>query len=278
MEEHVSTTVCYRHPDRPTGLSCTECGRPICGECSRDAPVGQRCPECAKPTGRHRVIDARRITAGPSFQTSPVTFVLIAVNVALFVVSLSSSAIDRQLFNDFSSYNVAIAQGEWWRILTSAFLHLNLTHILFNMYALYLFGPRLEQQVGSTAFASLYLASAAGGGAASYLFGPLLQAGVGASGAIFGLFGAWMFVAYRLRSTPAGRMMFNQLILLLVINLALPLIIPSIDWRAHAGGMVVGVAIAALWAQYARGRRNARAIRTGIATAVLAVMILLVVV
>ncbi len=278
MEDHVSTTVCYRHPDRPTGLSCSECGRPICGECSVDAPVGQRCPECAKPTGRHRVIDARRIVAGPSFQTSPVTFTLIAINVALFLVSLGSGSIDRQLFNDFSAYNYSIAQGEWWRILTAAFLHLNTVHILFNMYALYLFGPRLEQQVGSTAFTSLYLASAAGGGAASYLFGPLNQASVGASGAIFGLFGAWMFVAFRLRSTPAGRAMFNQLILLLAINLALPLIAPSIDWRAHAGGMVVGIAIAALWAEFARGKRNAPAVRTAIGSAMLAVMILLVVV
>jgi membrane associated rhomboid family serine protease len=262
MEEHVSTTVCYRHPNRPTGLSCTECGRPICGECSRDAPVGQRCPECAKPEGRHRVIDARRVIAGPSFQTSPVTFTLIAVNVAIFVLTF---------------FNAAIAAGEWWRILTSAFLHANVTHILFNMYALYLFGPRLEQQVGSSAFASLYLASAAGGGAASFLFGPLNQAGVGASGAIFGLFGAWLFVAYRLRATPAGRAMFNQLIVLLLINLALPFIIPSIDWRAHVGGMATGAAIAALWGQFARGRPSARLIRTLIGGATLVAMILVVV-
>ncbi len=276
MEEHVSTTVCYRHPDRPTGLSCSECGRPICAECSIDAPVGQRCPECAKPTGRHRVIDARRIVAGPSFETSPVTFTLIGISVALFVVALGSASIDRRLFNDFSAYNYAISQGEWWRILTAAFLHLNTVHILFNMYALYLFGPRLEQQVGSVAFASLYFASAAAGGAASYLLGPLNQASVGASGAIFGLFGAWMFVAYQLRKTQMGRVMFNQLILLLALNLALPLIAPSIDWRAHAGGFVTGLLIAALWAEFAKGRSNARAVRTGIGTAVLVFMILIV--
>jgi membrane associated rhomboid family serine protease len=276
MEDHVSTTVCYRHPDRPTGLSCSECGRFICAECSIDAPVGQRCPECAKPTGRHRVIDARRIVAGPSFQTSPVTFTLIAINVALFLVALGSASIDRRLFNDFSAYNYAISHGEWWRILTAAFLHLNTVHILFNMYALYLFGPRLEQQVGSVAFASLYFASAAGGGAASYLLGPLNQASVGASGAIFGLFGAWMFVAYQLRKTQMGRVMFNQLILLLVLNLALPLVATSIDWRAHAGGFVIGLLIAALWAEFAKGRPNARAVRTGIGTAMLVFMILIV--
>ncbi|MGD2051785.1 MAG: rhomboid family intramembrane serine protease [Acidimicrobiia bacterium] len=276
MEDHVSTTVCYRHPDRPTGLSCSECGRPICAECSIDAPVGQRCPECAKPTGRHRVIDARRIVAGPRFETSPITFTLIAINVALFLVALGSASIDRRLFNDFSAYNYAISQGEWWRILTAAFLHLNTVHILFNMYALYLFGPRLEQQVGSVAFASLYFAAAAGGGAASYLLGPLNQASVGASGAIFGLFGAWMFVAYQLRKTQMGRAMFNQLILLLVLNLALPLVAPSIDWRAHAGGFVIGLLVAALWAEFAKGRPNARAVRTGIGTAMLVFMILIV--
>lgn len=278
MEEHPPPTVCYRHPTRVTGLSCSECGRPICGECSRDAPVGQRCPECAKPAGRHRVIDARRIVAGPSFQTSPVTFSLIVINVAIFVLTFTSADIDARLFTDFSAFNLAIADGEWWRILTSAFLHANITHILFNMYALYLFGPRLEQQVGSIAFATFYLAAAAGGGAASFRFGPLFQAGIGASGAIFGLFGAWIFVAYRTRTTPAGRAMFNQLGILLLINAALPFIIPSIDWRAHVGGMVTGIAIAALWGQYARGRPNAPVIRSAIALVVLAAMVVLVIV
>jgi membrane associated rhomboid family serine protease len=127
----------------------------------------------------------------------------------------------------------------------------------------------MESEVGSTPVALMYFAAAAGGGAASYIFGPELQVAVGASGAIFGLFGAWLFVAYRLRRSPAGRAMFNQLIGLLLINLALPLFVPNIDWRAHLGGLVTGVVIAALWGQFAAGRSNARVIRSVIAGAIL---------
>jgi len=268
MDERLETEVCYRHPGRATRLRCSECDRPICAECSHDAAVGQKCPECARPEGRHRVIDARRTTASPGFDTAPVTFTIIAIAAALFLIGFVSPDIRFQLFDLLQSDNRLIALGEWWRVLTAAFLHASLTHILFNMWALYIFGPRMETQVGSVPFAALYVASAAGGGAASYLFGPANQIAVGASGAIFGLFGAWIYVAWRLRATPGGRAMFNQLGVLLLINLALPLLIPNIDWRAHVGGLVTGAGIAALWAQFAVGRPNVIQIRTWIATAV----------
>lgn len=196
------------------------------------------------------------------------TFTIIAIAAAFFFIGLASPDIRFRLFELLQSDNRLIAQGEWWRVLTAAFLHAGLTHILFNMWALYVFGPRLETQVGSVPFAALYIASAAGGGAASYLFGPANQLAVGASGAIFGLFGAWIYVAWRLRATPGGRAMFNQLGVLLLINLALPLLIPNIDWRAHVGGLVTGAGIAALWANFAVGRPNVVQIRTWIATGV----------
>lgn len=265
MDGALETTVCYRHPDRATRLRCSECERPICVECSHDAAVGQKCPECAVPKGRYRVVDARRAVGPPSFQTAPVSFTIIAIAAVLFVAGIFSTDIERELINRFASYNVLIEAGEWWRVLSAAFLHGSIPHILFNMYALYLFGPRMETQVGSMPFALLYVASAAGGGAASYLLGPAQQVSVGASGAIFGLFGAWLFVAFQLRKTPAGRSMFNQLIGLLLINLALPLFIPNIDWRAHVGGLITGVVIAALWGQFASGKPQARPIRSVIA-------------
>jgi membrane associated rhomboid family serine protease len=276
--ESTAATVCYRHPDRPTRLSCTECGRPICVDCSNDAPVGQKCPECSKPTGRHRVVDARRAIQGPSFETSPVSFSIIAIAAVVFVLGFVSGDLDRELFDRFALVKVLVKDGEWWRALSAAFLHGSLMHILFNMYALYLFGPRLEREVGSIPFATFYLAAAAGGSVASTAFGPefvttsrgvFLAASVGASGAIFGLFGAWIWVAYKLRTTPAGRAMFNQLGVLLALNAFLPVIIRNIDWRAHLGGFVVGVAIAALWGVFAAGRRNARIIRTAVAGALL---------
>ncbi len=278
MDERISTTVCYRHPDRATRLRCSECDRPICAECSHDSAVGQRCPECARPQGRHRVVDARRTVVGsPTFATAPVSYTIIAIAVTLFVAGFVSAQIDEELLVRFASANWLIEDGEWWRVFTAAFLHGGVLHILFNMYVLYLFGPRMEMQVGSVPFALLYFASAAGGGAASYLLGPTVQVSVGASGAIFGLFGAWIYVAYRLRESPGGREMFNQLGFLLLINLALPFLVPNIDWRAHLGGLVTGVAIAALWSQFARGRSNAILRRSLIAGAALVGIVALII-
>ncbi len=259
---------CYRHPDRITGLSCTTCGKSICVECSLDASVGQKCPECAAPKGRTKLVSARQSFGGPSFQTAPVSFTIMAVTAAIFVMGLLSPDVDRWLFQTFAQANFLVAAGEWWRIFTAALLHGGVMHILFNMYALYLFGPRLEQQVGSPAFAAIYVATAGTGGMVSYAFGDIGQVSIGASGAIFGLLGAWMFVAWKMRGTPGGRAMFNQLGILLAINLALPLFVRGIDWRAHVGGLVGGVLIAWLWSVLAVGRPNARRIRTVIAGAV----------
>jgi membrane associated rhomboid family serine protease len=268
----ISAPVCYRHPDRVTGLSCTRCGRSICVECSHDAAVGQLCPECAKPDDRHRVVTRKQIIGRPSFGTAPVSMGIIAFTAAIFLIGALSPEAERWLFVNLAQFNILVNAGEWWRVFSAALLHASIMHILFNMYALYLFGPRLEQQVGSPAFAALYLASAGAGGAAAYvLLGttsttPL----VGASGAIFGLFGAWIFVAWRMRNTPGGRSMFTNLMVLLGINLALPLFIPNIAWEAHLGGLVAGFAIAYLWSIFAVGKPNAIGIRTAIATGVIA--------
>jgi membrane associated rhomboid family serine protease len=268
----ISAPVCYRHPDRVTGLSCTRCGRSICVECSHDAAVGQLCPECAEPTDRHRVVTRRQIIGRPSFATAPVSMGIIAFTAVIYLIGALSPEAERWLFVNLAQFNVLIGAGEWWRIFSAALLHASVMHILFNMYALYLFGPRLEQQVGSPAFAALYLASAGAGGAAAYvLLGttsttPL----VGASGAIFGLFGAWIFVAWKMRNTPGGRSMFTNLMVLLGINLALPLFIPNIAWEAHMGGLAAGFAIAYLWSIFAVGKPNAVGIRAAIATAVIA--------
>lgn len=278
MSEPTTAPTCYRHPDRVTYLSCSECGRPICPECSHDAPVGQKCPECMRNAGRQRIVQGRDLIAGPSFQTSPVVFSIIAINVLIFLIGMSSSKLSNSLVLDFGSLRLASYQGvligidagQWWRALTAAFLHGGFLHIMFNMYFLYIFGPRLEQQVKSTAFAGIYLASAAGGSLASYLFGLPNVPSIGASGALFGLFGAWLYAAYRQRGSAAGKTMFNQLGALLLLNLALPLFIPNIDWYAHAGGLITGILVAFLWERLVRGRRNATTMRAVIAFAVLA--------
>lgn len=259
---------CYRHPDRITGLSCTSCGKSICTECSHDASVGQRCPDCSVSKGRSRVVRARESFGKPSFQTAPVSFTIMAITSATFVAGLVSPEANRWFFETFAQANFLVAAGDWYRIFTAALLHGGMMHILFNMYALYLFGPRLEQRVGGPAFAALYVATAGTGGLLSYYFGPLHQVSIGASGAIFGLLGAWVFVAWKMRNTPGGRAMFNQLGVLIAINLALPLLVDGIDWRAHVGGLLGGILIAWLWSIQAVGKPNARTIRTIIASSV----------
>ncbi len=174
------------------------------------------------------------------------------------------------LFEQFKLFSPFVATGDWWRIFTAALLHGSLLHLGFNMYALYLFGPRLELQVGSPPFAALYLAAAGAGGAVSYLFGDPRIASIGASGAIFGLFGAWLVAAWKMRHSASGRSMFNTLFALLAINLVFGFVVPGIDWRAHLGGLLAGMGIAYLWSLFAVGKPNAVAIRTAIATAVIA--------
>ncbi|MFH1331651.1 MAG: rhomboid family intramembrane serine protease [Actinomycetota bacterium] len=237
-----ASTACYRHPDRPTRLACSECGRLICPECSRDAVVGQKCPECTTPEQRTRVIPARSITHVDRSAT-PVTWALIGINVVIFAV--------QELFPGLrigpraAQYSTLVDQGEWWRVLTAMFLHGGVLHLMFNMYALWLFGPVLERRFGSLSYAALYLAGGISGGMLFQLLGD--GAAVGASGAIFGLLGALLAASYRQRQTRAGAAVFGQLGLLLAINLALPLFVRNIAWQAHVGGLLAGILIAAAW-------------------------------
>ena len=175
MTDSFSTTTpaCYRHPDRATRLSCSECGRPICVDCSHDAAVGQKCPECAKPEGRHQVIHAgQQIRRGTSFETAPVTMSLIVINAIIFVLGYANQELRLDLLDNFAQVNLAVDDGEWWRSITATFLHGTPMHILFNMYALYLLGGRMEPSVGSVPFAGIYFASALAGSAASFFLGP----------------------------------------------------------------------------------------------------------
>ena len=244
-------------------------GKSICVECSHDAAVGQLCPDDAAKTDRHQVVRARSLYDRPTFQTAPVSFFILGVTVAIFVVGIVSAEARLWLLENLALDNILVEAGEWWRIFTAALLHANFLHIGFNMYVLWIFGPRLEQQVGSPAFGALYVAAAATGGLFSYLFGPENSVSIGASGAIFGLFGAWLVASWKMRHSPGGRSMFNQLFVLLAINLVFGFVVPGIDWRAHLGGLAAGALIAWLWSVFAVGKPNAIAIRTAIATSVI---------
>ena len=252
--------VCYRHSGRVTYLSCSNCGRPICPDCSFEAPVGQRCPECTKTIGRTRVIrgrDARSIT--------PVVGTIMAVAVIAYLLQRGGSGFTAQ----FIQNNTEIARGELWRLVTAAFLHGSVLHIAFNMYALYLFGPPIERRFGTIPFIALYAAAALVGGVTYLYVGGLGGLALGASGAVFGLFGTWFAASYQHRHTPAGAAQFRSLLMLLGINLALPFLAPNLNiaWEAHVGGLVAGAAITMVWMRIPPGR-TAVMYRTAVAVAV----------
>ena len=238
---------CYRHPDRETRLACSNCERAVCVDCVRPAPVGQRCLECVAPDQRQRVLDMDDVRR-QSDRMPPVTLAILVASIGVFVLSFVSPELAVLIGTIGEQDNADIARGEWWRVLSAAFLHSGVMHLGFNMYALYLFGPPLEREVGSAPFAVMYAASAIAGGAAFYLLVPGADA-VGASGAIFGLFGAWIVASYRGRHTVQGQANLRQLLTLLGLNLLIGFIPGArIAWQAHLGGLIAGGLIAALWA------------------------------
>jgi membrane associated rhomboid family serine protease len=226
--------VCYRHPDRETYVRCTRCERPICPDCMRSASVGFQCPSCVADGARSVRTPRTAFGGRVSMDTSRVTLTLIALNVAVFVISL-----------------VGVANGEYYRLITSAFLHANIVHILFNMFALAQLGPILEASLGRIRYLALYLLSAVGGSVTAFVLAAPNQPSVGASGAIFGLFGAYYVVVRRLGGET------GPILVLLVVNLVLTFSVPNIDWRAHLGGLATGTVIAAAYAYVPRGPRQA---------------------
>lgn len=222
--------------------------------------------------GTQRVIPAspRRRRAGSG---APATMTFIAVAVGFFL--LGGVGQESELVGRFAQINQLVAAGEWWRLFTVVLLHGSFTHLLFNMWALWVLGPQIERGVGTWPFVSLYLASAGMGGVAFYLFGSEGIA-VGASGAIFGLFGIWLSWALHRRNTLHGRALLGQLVFLLMINAALPIIFPAIAWEAHLGGLITGFLIGEIWRSI-RGP-NATALRTAVGFTVAALAAALVLV
>lgn len=244
----MATRTCYRHTDRATGASCTRCERPICPDCMIEAPVGHHCPTCVREArGDMRLV--RRVGfagGGPGGRAGPVVLALIALNVAVFVLDLGNADVTRR----FADNALLVAQeGEYYRMVTAAFLHAGLLHLGFNMFGLYLFGSQVEQALGPPRFIALYLLAAVGGSACSHYFGPPVTFGVGASGAVFGVLGAYYVIA-RNRGLDA-----SQVGALIVVNLFLGAVVPQIDNAAHAGGLVTGAALGAAfeWAARLRG-------------------------
>jgi membrane associated rhomboid family serine protease len=224
---------CYRHPNRETGVSCSNCGRPICPECMTSTPVGMRCPECAKQ--RTKVRSGAGAYSGA--HTPYATYVLIAINVVVFVAEISAggSLTEGNLIRDAGIFGPAISDGDWYRIVTGGFLHAGPLHLLFNMYVLWVAGTLLEPGIGTPRFLGIYFISLLAGSFGALLLDPNTVT-VGASGAIFGLMAAVVVVA-------RGRGMeeiATQFGLFIVLNLVLTVAIPNISVGGHLGGLIGG--------------------------------------
>ncbi|HMC40937.1 MAG TPA: rhomboid family intramembrane serine protease [Acidimicrobiales bacterium] len=241
---------CYAHPDRVAGSVCRRCGRPICPECMREAPVGWQCSACVREGARRSPVIRWRPSRGTgrlgNTRITPVVVALIVVNIVAYLYE------QRHLTGDFERKYFLVpvlVHSHWYSLITSAFLHANGTHILLNMISLAIVGPAVEAEVGPVRFLIVYLLSAVGGSLGFYLLAPEGEFGVGASGAIFGLMGAY-FVVARLRGWPT-----QQIAVLLVIN-GVYSFSGGIAWQDHLGGLLTGslVALGLMWAPRKAGR------------------------
>ncbi|MGZ5298780.1 MAG: rhomboid family intramembrane serine protease, partial [Actinomycetota bacterium] len=249
---------CYRHPNVETGVHCTRCGRPICPECMIPAPVGHQCPECVGEARREfRQGPGRRKTAANIRRRASATTALLGLIAAVFLLevvtggpgSLMTGPSGLKLIELGASVALArlpngdlvgIAAGQDWRLVSAMFLHAGLLHIAFNAYALWIFGTVVEQELGRLRFLLIYFATGIVASAASYAFGPN-AVGVGASGAIFGIFGAFVTYNYRRRHLAIAAARLRSAVMIVVINMVLALSIQGIDWRAHVGGFIAGL-------------------------------------
>ncbi|GAA1971694.1 rhomboid family intramembrane serine protease [Kitasatospora viridis] len=254
---------CYRHAQRETYIRCTRCDRHICPDCMREAPVGHQCPDCVR-AGHQGMREARTVFGARTGAGPVLTYLLIALNVLAYLLELARpDTVDRYdnlgqglLGPDGKAYVFqgagvplppgfhlsGVAHGEWYRLITSAFLHqppgqgtFGILHILMNMYSLWLFGRVMEVQLGRIRFLALYLLSAVGGSVLGYLISPT-EAALGASGAIFGLVGAYFLMTRRMHSDPLGG---GRQLIASVIWLVASAGITS--WQGHLGGLLTGL-------------------------------------
>lgn len=240
---------CYRHPDQPAGVICQRCDRPICPKCMHQASVGFHCPECTKA-------GAQKVYRGPAaLATRPIaTIALIVANCAIFAVGVLISgseaitdASSRQA-DDFALFAGYIEAGEYYRLITSGFIHFGFLHLALNMWVLWIFGQAMENLGSRARFAAVYVTSILAGSLGALIVDPD-KLSAGASGAIFGLAGA-LLLAQRARGVPISR---SPLLLFLVLNFAFSLAIPNVSFGGHMGGFIGGAITG--WAFYDLGDR-----------------------
>ncbi len=250
---------CYRHPDRETGLSCSECGRPICADCATFAAVGIRCPDHAGARGGKKPLQIKppkvRRAQGVALATgfAPVTKALIAINLGIYLITVEQGGgglnnPGGSLLERWILFGPAVPHGGWYRLVTSMFLHASLIHIGFNMYVLWWAGSQVEQYLGRARFVGLYFVAGLAGSAGALLQAPLAPT-LGASGAVFGVLGAMALLEWQVTGQLGG-----QALPLIAINLVLGFVISGISWGGHIGGLIGGVLVTLGYAHWRGGR------------------------
>ncbi|MEU7007683.1 rhomboid family intramembrane serine protease [Streptomyces sp. NPDC046332] len=262
MEPQSGLPRCYRHPDVETGIRCTRCDKPICPQCMVSASVGFQCPDCVRNgsgTGHAPDANQPRTLAGGRVASDGrlITKILIAINLALFI---AVQVVGDRLVDELSLIGyafspplgeiVGVADGEWYRLLTSTVLHQEIPHFLFNMLGLWVIGGIVEPELGRVRYAALCLLSGLSGSALAYLLAAPNQPSLGASGVVFGLIGAWAVLTRRQRYDMRPVALFVALSLLLTFTR------PGISWEAHIGGLVGGALVTYGLLHAPRARRS----------------------
>ena len=254
--------VCYRHPERETYIACQRCGKPICPDCMNNAAVGFQCPDCVKE-GMKATRSGRTAYGGEHASNPALTSqVLVGINALVWLaVLVSADLVDKlALIPDIACVEAdqfgctavqdGVARGSVWQLVTSMFLHQQLWHIGFNMFALWVLGPQLELAMGRARFLAVYLLSGLAGSTAVYWLSDPNGATLGASGAIFGLMGALAVVAYKVGGDV------RSILGWVGANLVITFLIPNISWQGHLGGLVGGAILAAIVVYAPKQRRN----------------------
>lgn len=278
---------CYRHPDRETWIRCQRCDKPICPDCMRDAAVGFQCPDCVKQANKGSRQNKALYGGERSADPRLTTYVLIGINAAVwlaitatggsrsrlvdllalvpkgicgsqsasgqFYPGVGSSAVCEGATRGDGVWSAGFADGAWWQVVTTAFTHVEIWHIAMNMFALYVFGPVLEQMVGRARFLGIYAVATLGSSLLIVWLSPAYGSTVGASGAIFGLLGALLVVA---RKAGLDSQALLQNLGLGVAITVVGFVIGGVSWQGHLGGFVAGALAAAVVAYAPKANRS----------------------
>jgi membrane associated rhomboid family serine protease len=251
--EQTQTQVCYRHPRAETAVSCSNCGRPICTDCMVFSAVGIKCPECAgTPVGAKRATSRVRAAAGQGTGFL-VTKTLIAINVVVYLAQATGGGTFTnpagEIFQKGFLRAYEVAGGDWYRLVTSAFLHGSPIHLGINMLMLWWFGRSLEATLGRGRFLAVYFLAILGGSAGALLIAPT-AATIGASGAVFGILGAGLVLERHNINVFGG-----AALIIVLVNLSLTFAIRGsyISIGSHVGGLVAGALTVLVLSRWGRG-------------------------